>query len=144
MSYKSSITVMLHHSVCPRPLKVTVQVQIKQSECVLVLEEIDLRHRTSQIHLEFELHNLTDPISLQIKTSNQEINQCPIYISRIVLDDLADIPSHVHQGKIADTEELGNCLYRPGILEYCFSLPLMGNASIAEIPTCPMLYEEHK
>ena len=73
MSYKSSITVMLHHSVCPCPLKVTVQ--IKQSEHVLVAEEIDLRHRTSQMHLEFELQNLADPILLQIKTSNQETNR---------------------------------------------------------------------
>jgi len=142
MSYKSSITVMLHHSACPWPLNVTVQ--IKQSEYVLVAEEIDLRHRISQMHLEFELHNLTDSISLQIKTSNQEINQCPIHIDRIVLDDLADIPSHAHQGKIADTEGFGNCLYSPGMLEYCFSLPLMGNASIATQPTCGMHYKDLK
>lgn len=142
MSYQSSITLMLHHDVCPNRLKVTAQ--IVQAGNVLVQEEIDLRHRTSQLHLEFELHNVTDPVLLQIKSNDSGITECPVYIDRIVLDELADIPFFVHRGQVIGTEELGNCLYSPGTLEYSFALPLMGNFGIAEKPTCSMLYEDLK
>lgn len=142
MSYQSSITLLLHHAVSPTRLN--VKVQIIQAGQVLNVEEIDLRHRTSRLHLDFNLHNTSDPIKLQIKSSNPNINEFPVYVDRIVLDDLADIPFFVHRGKILGIEEVSNCLYRSGVLEYNFLLPLIENSGIAKNPTADILYKDVK
>lgn len=127
---KTSFTIRYHHDIVTRPAKITVSVT--QTTNILYKRIIDLRCFFSPLKIEFEFDSL-DPLQLIFETDCKDMDLFPLYIDRIELDDLIDVPFIAHSGQLNNSSEDSqstNCLYTSGQLIYNFKLPLCSNCRI--------------
>ena len=129
---KTKFLIRYHHDIVTIPVKINISVV--QDRDVLYNRVLDLQCYFSPLLIEFEFQKLS-PIKLMFETDYRQIHDSPLYIDRIELDELLDIPFIVHSGFLETKDhntDTGNCLYTTGRLSYNFLLPLCSNCRIFE------------
>ena len=129
---KSKFFIRYHHDIVTIPVKINISVV--QDRDVLYNRVLDLQCYLSPLLIEFEFQKLS-PIKLTFKTDYDQIRNSPLYIDRIELDGLLDMPFIAHSGFLETKDHntnTGNCLYTTGQLSYNFLLPLCNNCEIIQ------------